>query len=107
MERKRVAEAAKGVGRPKIGGTFQLVDQEGETFGDGDLKGGFSIVSSSSVRPGAVVLLQEDLERAMAWYLERVKGSRYSQMLIEACRSTSASRTAPTSAPKNSTSSPK
>lgn len=46
MERLRVAEAAKGVGRPKVGGKFELVDQDGKTFTDGDMKGGFSLVSS-------------------------------------------------------------
>lgn len=44
MERKRVAEAAKGVGRPKVGGPFELVDHEGRVFTDGDLKGRYSLV---------------------------------------------------------------
>ena len=45
MERKRVAEAAKGVGRPKVGGPFSLVDQNGKTFTDGDMKGKYALVS--------------------------------------------------------------
>jgi len=45
MERKRVAEAAKGVGRPKVGGPFQLVDQDGKPFTDADLKGKYALVS--------------------------------------------------------------
>lgn len=32
MERKRIAEATKGVGRPKVGGPFELVDQDGEKW---------------------------------------------------------------------------
>ncbi|KAH9208740.1 SCO1/SenC-domain-containing protein [Leptodontidium sp. 2 PMI_412] len=44
MERKRVAEAAKGVGRPKVGGEFELVDQRGEGWGDGRMKGRYSLV---------------------------------------------------------------
>ena len=44
LERQRVAEQAKGVGRPKVGGAFNLIDQEGKEFSDGDMKGGFSIV---------------------------------------------------------------
>ena len=44
MERKRVAEAAKGVGRPKVGGPFELTDHEGKKFGDADLKGKYSLV---------------------------------------------------------------
>ncbi|KAL9102498.1 MAG: hypothetical protein Q9163_002363 [Psora crenata] len=44
LERKRVAEQAKGVGRPKVGGEFHLIDQEGKAFTDADMKRGFSIV---------------------------------------------------------------
>jgi protein SCO1/2 len=47
MERKRVAEAAKGVGRPKVGGPFSLVDQEGRVFTDEDMKGKYALVSLS------------------------------------------------------------
>jgi protein SCO1/2 len=46
MERKRVAEAAKGVGRPKVGGPFSLVNQDGQTFTEGDIKGKYALVSS-------------------------------------------------------------
>lgn len=44
MERKRVAEAAKGVGRPKVGGPFSLLDQHGKEFTDEDMKGKYSLV---------------------------------------------------------------
>ncbi|KAL2065751.1 hypothetical protein VTL71DRAFT_3421 [Oculimacula yallundae] len=44
MERKRVAEAAKGVGRPKVGGPFELVDQKGEVWGDEKMRGRYSLV---------------------------------------------------------------
>jgi len=44
MERKRVAEAAKGVGRPKVGGQFELVDQEGTRFTEGNMKGKYALV---------------------------------------------------------------
>ncbi|KAF4632779.1 hypothetical protein G7Y89_g5344 [Cudoniella acicularis] len=44
MERKRVAEATKGVGRPKVGGPFQLIDQTGKPFTDEDMKGKYSLV---------------------------------------------------------------
>lgn len=49
MERQRVAEAAKGVGRPKVGGKFELMDQEGKKFTDEDMKGGYSLVSERYV----------------------------------------------------------
>lgn len=44
MQRKRVAEATKGVGRPKVGGAFDLIDQNGKTVTDQDLKGRYSLV---------------------------------------------------------------
>ncbi|MCJ1304455.1 Cu-binding protein [Hypocenomyce scalaris] len=44
MERKRVAEAAKGMGRPKVGGKFELVDQEGRVFTEDGMRGKFSLV---------------------------------------------------------------
>lgn len=51
MERKRIAEATKGTGKPKIGGAFELVDQEGRRFTDEDLKGGYSLVSALTLSP--------------------------------------------------------
>ena len=45
MERRRVAEQTKGIGKPKVGGPFQMKDFEGKEFSDEDMKGGFSIVS--------------------------------------------------------------
>ncbi|KAM7209673.1 SCO1/SenC domain containing protein [Naviculisporaceae sp. PSN 640] len=44
MQRKRVADATKGVGKPKVGGPFELIDQNGNTFTDQDLKGKYSLV---------------------------------------------------------------
>ena len=45
MQRKRIQEAAKGVGRPKVGGPFELIDQNGKTVTDADLRGKYSLVS--------------------------------------------------------------
>ena len=44
MRRKRIAEAAKGVGKPKVGGSFELIDQEGRPMTEQDLKGQYSLV---------------------------------------------------------------
>ncbi|KAK4042517.1 protein SCO1, mitochondrial [Parachaetomium inaequale] len=44
MQRKRVAESTKGVGRPKVGGPFELIDQHGNKVTDADLKGRYSLV---------------------------------------------------------------
>ncbi len=45
IERKRVAEATKGIGKPKVGGLFDLVDQDGRRFTHEDLKGKYALVS--------------------------------------------------------------
>lgn len=44
VERQRIAEASKGMGRPKVGGTFELVDQDNRPFASDRLKGKFSLV---------------------------------------------------------------
>ncbi|KAF9766128.1 hypothetical protein IL306_001484 [Fusarium sp. DS 682] len=44
MQRKRIAEAAKGVGRPKVGGSFELIDQDGKPFTSEMMKGKHSLV---------------------------------------------------------------
>ncbi|KAH8601911.1 SCO1/SenC-domain-containing protein [Bisporella sp. PMI_857] len=44
MERKRIAEAAKGVGKPKVGGEFELVDHNGKPFTEADMKGKYALV---------------------------------------------------------------
>lgn len=45
MERKRVAESTKGIGKPKVGGKFELVDTEGKLFTEENLKGKYALVS--------------------------------------------------------------
>ena len=49
MDRQRIVEASKGVGKPKVGGDFELVDQEGRKFTQSDMKGGYSLVSAQKV----------------------------------------------------------
>jgi len=44
MQRKRIADASKGVGRPKVGGPFELVDQNGKPFSSEMMKGKYSLV---------------------------------------------------------------
>jgi protein SCO1/2 len=46
MARKRIAEQTKGIGKPKVGGPFQLVDQEGRPFTNEDMLGKYSLVHS-------------------------------------------------------------
>ena len=45
LERQRIADASKGLGRPKVGGNFDLLNQEGKPFTSEDMKGSFSLVS--------------------------------------------------------------
>lgn len=44
MARKRIAEQTKGIGKPKVGGPFQLVDQDGNPFGSENMLGKYSLV---------------------------------------------------------------
>ncbi|KAK5636245.1 hypothetical protein RRF57_011957 [Xylaria bambusicola] len=44
MQRRRIAEASKGVGKPKVGGDFNLIDHEGKPFSSANLKGRYSLV---------------------------------------------------------------
>lgn len=46
VARQRIAEASKGVGKPKVGGKFELADQEGRKWTEEALKGGFTLVGS-------------------------------------------------------------
>ena len=46
VERKRIADATKGEGKPKVGGPFELVDQNGRPWSSVKEMGGkFSLVS--------------------------------------------------------------
>jgi len=45
LARQRVREASKGVGKPRIGGPFALIDQDGKRFTSEDIKGKFTLVS--------------------------------------------------------------
>jgi hypothetical protein len=79
MQRKRIADSTKGVGRPKVGGPFELIDQDGNTVTDKDLKGRHSLVSAARVRYPYT----------------------YTDTDLPSARSTLASRTAPTFAPRS------
>jgi protein SCO1 len=44
LDRKKVAEQTKGIGKPKVGGPFDLIDDEGKPFTDRDMRGKYSLV---------------------------------------------------------------
>ncbi|KAF1831770.1 SCO1 protein [Decorospora gaudefroyi] len=44
MARKRIAEQTKGIGKPKVGGPFQLIDQDGRPFSSDDMLGKYALV---------------------------------------------------------------
>lgn len=46
LERKRIADQTKGMGRPKVGGPFTLVDHDGRTVTEKDFMGKYSLVSA-------------------------------------------------------------
>jgi hypothetical protein len=83
LERKRIAEMSKGVGRPKVGGPFALKDLDGKAFTDENLMGNYSLVR-------------------LVW---KGAGTTGGSMLTarESSRSTSASPIARTFAPMSST----
>lgn len=45
LERKRIAEQTKGIGKPKVGGPFKLVDHNGKEFSDKDMRDKYALVS--------------------------------------------------------------
>lgn len=44
MHRKKTREASKGYGKPRIGGEFDLITQDGQKFTSEDMKGKFALV---------------------------------------------------------------
>jgi cytochrome oxidase Cu insertion factor (SCO1/SenC/PrrC family) len=44
MARKRIAEQTKGIGKPKVGGPFDLVDHNGNRFTNEDMAGKYALV---------------------------------------------------------------
>lgn len=59
MQKKRIAEANKAVGKPKVGGSFKLVDQDGKPFTEQDMKGRYSLVSNPTA-PAVRFQIHED-----------------------------------------------
>lgn len=56
LSRKRIREASKGVGKPRIGGDFELVDQDGKRFTSRDMKGKFALVSLDQCRTRNLIM---------------------------------------------------
>lgn len=80
MQKKRIAEANKTIGKPKLGGSFKLVDHNGNPFTEADMKGRYSLVRNASATASVLVVADKRI-----------------------VRSTLASPIAPTSAPRSST----
>merc|ERR1711988_994232 len=70
MQRQRIAEASKGMGRPKVGGPFELLDQNGKTFTSEMMKGKHSLVYFGFTR--CPDICPEELDK-MARMLDIVK----------------------------------
>jgi len=48
IARKRIAEHTKGIGKPQIGGPFDLIDHFGKRCTEQELKGKYALVSGGS-----------------------------------------------------------
>ncbi|KAF2021691.1 SCO1-SenC-domain-containing protein [Aaosphaeria arxii CBS 175.79] len=44
LARKKIADETKGIGKPKVGGPFNLVDQDGKPFSNKDMEGKYALV---------------------------------------------------------------
>jgi protein SCO1/2 len=53
MARKRIAEQTKGIGKPKVGGPFDLIDHNGNRFTSEDMKGKYALVRHPSGQPSS------------------------------------------------------
>lgn len=87
MQKKRIAEANKAIGKPKVGGAFKLVDHNGNPYTDSDMKGRYSLVRTAGWIKSSLALHQ-----SLLWLTRAVSS----------LRSTSVSLTAPTFARRNS-----
>lgn len=66
VERQRIADASKGVGKPKVGGPFELVDQDGRVWAsEREMKGRYALVSVVFPFSGVWFLLLMDLSRSL------------------------------------------
>jgi hypothetical protein len=119
MERKRITEATKGVGKPQVGGPFNLLDQDGKPFSGEDLKGKYALVSLTvsllEIREEELhgskdsVSISVDLEESVDSHLHPLSFDDNSRLIakwncdsnLTFCRSTSDSHTVQIYARKN------
>jgi len=101
MARKRVADQTKGVGKPKVGGPFALVDHHGKKFTSEDLLGKYTLVCW--LRCIRLAMSRSSEHLACDWNSIGNTRSAFRRNLLTESRSTSASLTALTSAPTSST----
>ena len=55
LERKRIVEMSKGVGKPKVGGPFVLKDLDGNVFTEEGLKGKYNFVCADLYLGGGML----------------------------------------------------
>jgi len=72
MQRKRVAEHSKSVGRPLVGGPFKLIDHDGHEFTEQNLKGKYSLVYFGFTN--CPDICPEELDK-MAGMIDKVKAT--------------------------------
>lgn len=49
MQRERIANQNKGIGKPMVGGPFEMIDHDGNRFTLENLKGKYSLVRAGSL----------------------------------------------------------
>ncbi|KGO75446.1 Synthesis of cytochrome c oxidase, Sco1/Sco2 [Penicillium italicum] len=79
LERKRMTEMSKGVGKPKVGGPFVLTDLDGNEFTAEDLKGKYSFVYFGFTH--CPDICPDELDK-MAEIIEKVKAATGDEKLF-------------------------
>ncbi|PHH61028.1 hypothetical protein CDD81_850 [Ophiocordyceps australis] len=78
MERKRIAEATKGIGKPQVGGAFTLMDHNGQTFTSDMMKGRHALVYFGFTR--CPDICPEELDK-MARMIDKIEAKAPGKLL--------------------------
>lgn len=74
MARQRIANQTKGMGKPKVGGPFELVDHNGKPFTHEDLLGRYSLVRLCNIAPSSISISRKNEIGNVASNTNRVRG---------------------------------
>lgn len=82
LERQRIAEQTKGMGKPKVGGPFKLVDQDGKAFTNDDMKGKHVLVYFGFTHCPDICPEELDKMSAMYDYVKAAVGNKITPVFI-------------------------